>query len=102
MRKYIYVRLYFDPSGRTGLANVFCTDPKVLDWVLGFVKKHIPTCIATWEAFDLLSERCEFQLSQLDNKDRELTNSLVRLLCENGYEPFASSENYMHFRKGND
>jgi hypothetical protein len=102
MRKYIYARLYFDPTGKTGLANIYATDQAVLDWVFAYIKKQIPGCIITWEGHDLNSVRSEFQLDQLENKDRELINSIVKLLCESGFEPYAHDANYMHFRKGND
>ncbi len=102
MRKYIYVRIYFDPTGKTGLANVFSTDPAVLDWVLSYTRKQIPGCVVKWESHDLSGSKSEFLLDQLDGKDREIANSIVKLLVENGYEPYAHDQNYMHFRRGND
>jgi hypothetical protein len=100
MQKMIYVRVYFDPSGKTGLVNVFASDPAVLDWMFNQVKREVHTVKMSWEGYDLAGARVEFQLGGLEGKEREVMNSVVRLLCEQGYEPYAHDhQNYMHFRR---
>ena len=100
MAKTIYVRVYFDPSGKTGLVNVFATDASVLDWLYNQIRRELHTCRITWEAADLWGARSEVQFGGVDGKEREVMNSIVRLLCDQGYEPYAhDAQNYMHFRR---
>jgi hypothetical protein len=99
MRKYTYVRIYFDPTGKTGLPNIYSTDPVILDWVFNQVRKYLPDCIVGWDSHDLTGARCEIQLDQIEDKDQALMSWIVRLLCESGFEPYAHAESYMHFRR---
>ena len=61
MRKCIYVRLIM------GSANVWATDPSILNWILAEVKKQVPTCAVRGEELDLTGARIGFQLHQLQN-----------------------------------
>jgi len=101
MRKYVYVRIDIQDN------RVWTTNPSVLDWIFNEVKKHIPSCATRYERLGLTGERVQFQLHQLQNKDYDVHEWIVRLLCENGYEPFNvtyTSEqhttlHYIHFRQ---
>jgi hypothetical protein len=100
MEKYIYVRIL---SGN----YIWASDPSVLNWIFTEVKKHIPSCATRNELHDVIGERVSFQLHQLNSKDTEVYMWLLKLLCENGYEPFEvidagtfiSVPNILHFRK---
>ena len=100
MEKYIYVRISCDNY-------IWASDPSVLSWVFTEVKKHIPNCATRGELHDVTGERVSFQLHQLNNKDFEVYVWIIKLLCENGYEPFEMVDigkfitvpNYLHFKK---
>lgn len=100
MQKYVYVRLYETSP------LVWATDPSVLDWIFGEVKKHVPTCAIRNEDYDLAGVRVGFTLHQLQNKELLVAKWLIRLLCDNGFEPFevtpASDSGmlrWLHFRR---
>ena len=100
MEKYIYVRISFDNY-------ILSSDPSILSWVFTEAKKLIPSCATRAEFYDVTGERVSFQLHQLNNKDFEVYVWLIKLLCENGYEPFemidigkyTTAPNFLHFRK---
>ena len=101
MKKYKYVKVNY--------TTVWSTDPSIVDWIYDEIKKIISTCAIRNEDFNLKGERIGFQLHQLQDKDSQVADWIIKLLCENGFEPFTFtyygggqsvlSIGHFHFRK---
>lgn len=85
MKKYRYVRV------NSIRPVVTTTDPSILDWLYDEVKKLIPNCATKNELHDLMGERIGFSFHRLEDKDSKVARWILKLLCENGFEPFATS-----------
>lgn len=89
MPRYIYVRL-------VETLWIEATDSSVLDWIVNETKKYVPDCTAKLEHYDITGAKMSLVLSRdewarrrSDDEKRSIEGWLTRLLCENGYEPFA-------------
>jgi hypothetical protein len=78
MKKYKYVKVKF--------TTVWSTDPSIVNWIYDEIKKIIPTCAVREERYDLTGEKIGFELHKLQNKDNQVADWILRLLCENGFE----------------
>jgi hypothetical protein len=85
MKRYHYLRLYIS---RKGGIFFYCTDPQTVNWIVGEVKKIVPTCSLD---SPLTTHN---KISQLQDKDGEIGYWLVQMLCLKGWEPFAVTSTY--------
>ena len=88
--------------------EISSTDPSVIDWVVESVRKYIPSCDTRNHRHDLMGDVSVCELHKLQGKDAQVAEWLPRLLCENGFEPFAETAStsegdtetwYLHFRQ---
>jgi hypothetical protein len=93
MRKYIYVKVEVERP------NVWATDPSILEWIFDAVKERVPNCTILNEKCDVTGARRFIHLFMLPDQERDVTPWLMRLLCENGFEPFAVTGEIVHLRR---
>jgi hypothetical protein len=84
--RYIYVALETETSASVHLES---TDPDTLDWILNQVKTIVPSAEAGDAQYDATGAVSACRLRRLQNKDRAVAYWVKRLLCDNGFEPFA-------------
>jgi len=88
MIKYIFLELEYKYGPHI---NIKCTDREVLDWIVEIVKSQLPTCKDTrWLAHGFRGDPKPYVmcLHNLENRDDEIRWWVMKLLTENGWEPF--------------
>ena len=86
-------------SAGSGGIHIHCSDADTLEWIFSELQQRIPTCSIQHERKDLEGKRCYMMLNRLGGKDWEAYAWLRRIICENGWQPFAVLENSEQFRK---
>ena len=93
MKKYILVEVKTRDS--LNGVSVTSTDPSVLNWVLTEVRKVVPKSEwgNYWGQNELFGFVLGIQFKKLNNQDANVQQYIFKILCDNGYEPFAIATN---------
>ena len=82
------------------------TEPKLLDWLVSELKKFVPECRVQGSLEDLSGEICWVDVVNVKwtKKRKGIANRaafwwIIRQLCHQGWEPFASDDYSMALRK---
>ena len=92
MAKYQFVRVWLT------MGRIYSTDPQLSDWILGEIRKIMPSCTTRHEEYDLHGDLIGFGLHKLEGKDGQVLHQVLRMLLNIGFEPFSTSSEVVHER----
>lgn len=89
MGRFEYLRVWpHSTNSSTTYLTIISTDSYVVDYMVALISKFVKQ-LSVISKKDFEDERYIYTLRQLDGKDREILDWIVKWLCHQGWEPFA-------------
>jgi hypothetical protein len=95
MSKYEVVKV----DGTGADVTIYASNPTTFAWILSSVQTHEPTLDTRDEYQDIHGQVVRAKLAKYKRKDKTIFAFIISLLCENGFEPFATDYRHYDFRK---
>lgn len=93
---YQYTDVEWEPSAQVILRT---TDPKVLDWIQIELGQLLPNYQVYSSDEDMSGEAYFLWLKRLNNRDSAVAWWIIKRLCHQGWEPFATDRLWVGLRK---
>jgi hypothetical protein len=94
---YEYTDVEWEPSAQV---IVRTTDPKLLAWVKNELGQFLPNYQVYSSGEDVSGEAYFLWLKKLNNRDSAVAWWIIKRLCHQGWEPFATDRLWVGLRKG--